>query len=460
MTRGSRAGAAPIEDDLDDAGAYPITRHGGEDDIVAVRAKQGIGRAAFLRDVAALAAKLPAHRYVLNLCADRYRFMVGFAAAMCRGQISLLPPADAPGMLNAVAADYPDLYVLTDGAARAGLPNFVYPGELDDGGAAGSVPAIPGTQPALILFTSGSTGRPAPVPKSWGVLVRSTLAAGARLGISRLAGATVIGTVPHQHSYGLESTILLGLQHGLAVEAGGLFYPADIRAAIEAAGRPCVLVTTPVHLRALVAEPGGMPAVDLILSATAPLPRDLAAQAEACFGASLIEIYGCTEAGQVASRRTAEGVDWHCLDGVRLNERGGRFWASGPAVEGTALLQDVIEPTGPGRFRLGGRSADLVDVAGKRTSLAYLNHQLMEIAGVQDGVFFMPDAAGSQVARLAACVVAPGMRAEDLLAALRARIDAAFLPRPLVFADALPRNALGKLPRAALLQLLRRGGVA
>ena len=34
--------------------------------------------------------------------------------------------------------------------------------------------------------------------------------------------------------------------------------------------------------------------------------------------------------------------------------------------------------------------------------------------------------------------------------ALRQRIDAAFLPRPLCLVDALPRNATGKLPRQAL----------
>ena len=54
----------------------------------------------------------------------------------------------------------------------------------------------------LVLFTSGSTGKPKPVPKCWGPLARSALAAGARLGGDELAGATIIGTVPHQHSYG------------------------------------------------------------------------------------------------------------------------------------------------------------------------------------------------------------------------------------------------------------------
>jgi acyl-coenzyme A synthetase/AMP-(fatty) acid ligase len=145
---------------------------------------------------------------------------------------------------------------------------------------------------------------------------------------------------------------------------------------------------------------------------------------------------------------------------VTLTARDAGTWASGAAVEGTALLQDVIEPMGPQKFHLIGRSADLVDVAGKRASLAHLNHQLLSIPAVQDGVFFMPEADGRKVMRLAALAVAPGIRPNDILAALRQLIDPAFLPRPLVLVDNLPRNALGKLPRAALLNLLRTGGKA
>jgi acyl-coenzyme A synthetase/AMP-(fatty) acid ligase len=437
---------------------YPITRHGGGDEIVARSGLRAITRGEFLRDAAALAARLPAQKYILNLCTERYHFMVGFAAALCRGQISLLPPSDAPGVLKAVAADYSDLYALTDTPAAAlPFPLLAYPDE-PDGSSVSKVPAIPGAQPALILFTSGSTGRPAPVPKSWGVLVRSAQAAGARLRLS--PGTILIGTVPHQHSYGLESTILLGLQHGLAVAAGGLLYPADIRAAIAAAPRPRVLVTTPVHLQALLAEPEDLPAADLILSATAPLAASLAEHAEARFGAKLIEIYGCTEAGQVATRRSARDTAWHCLDGVTLTARDGGTWASGAAVEGTALLQDVIEPMGAQKFHLIGRSADLVDVAGKRASLGHLNHQLLSIPGVQDAVFIMPEARERRVARLAALAVAPTLRPKEILAALRQLIDPAFLPRPLMLVDKLPRNALGKLPREALLNLLRARGKA
>lgn len=451
---------------MNDDIAYPITRHARADDILACRGGTAILRDEFLQDVAALAALLPAHEYVLNLCTDRYRFMVGFAASLCRRQVSLLPPADAPGILSAVAQDYPDLYLLTDATEAHPtlhhMPALIYPARLNRAAENARMPEIPGAQPALILFTSGSTGRPVPVPKSWGVLVRSALAAGERLEIAKLGRTTIIGTVPHQHSYGLESVILLGLQFGLAVETQSLLYPGDIRAAIEAAGR-CVLVTTPVHLRSLVEEPGGMPPVALILSATAPLTTALAQAAEACFAAPLVEIYGCTEAGQVATRRTTAIAAWHCFNGVQLSQRDGATWASGAAVEGEAQLHDAIEMTGAHIFLLGGRSADMVDVAGKRISLAHLNHVLLSITGVKDGVFFMPDADGQRVARLAALVVAPNMDAQEIASALRDRLDLAFMPRPLVMLPALPRNTLGKLPRDTLMRLLResaKGGVA
>jgi acyl-coenzyme A synthetase/AMP-(fatty) acid ligase len=425
---------------------YEIARHGAAD-LIAIGASRQMHQAPFQRDVGALAARLPDHDYILNICTDRYKFMVGFAAALCRQQISLLPPSHAPGVLAAVQAAYPGVFVLDDTVTAPA-----------DDATAPALPSIPAAQKTIILFTSGSTGQPKPVEKTWGTLVRSARAAGERLGIAGLRGATIIGTVPHQHSYGLESMVMLGLQHGLVIDAGWPLYPADIRAALARAPRPRILVTTPVHLRALLAEPDDMPPVDLILSATAPLPETLAAQAEQKFAAPLIEIYGCTEAGQIATRRTARDTQWQCLTGVDLRQDADGTWASGAAVAGTTLLQDIIEPTSPGFFRLGDRAADLVDVAGKRTSLAHLNFLLHAIPGVQDGVFIMGEPDGKRVARLTALVVAPGLDAAAIMQALRARIDPAFLPRPLVLVDALPRNELGKLPRAALLQLAGRGG--
>jgi acyl-coenzyme A synthetase/AMP-(fatty) acid ligase len=55
-----------------------------------------------------------------------------------------------------------------------------------------------------------------------------------------------------------------------------------------------------------------------------------------------------------------------------------------------------------------------------------------------------------------AFVVAPGLRTEAILSALRERVDQAFLPRPLMIVDRLPRNSLGKLSSEAVLQLMRQ----
>ncbi|MBB5373926.1 AMP-binding protein [Acidocella aromatica] len=434
------------------AHVYSVTCHAAGD-VIARRGGQTLDAAQFHRDAASLAALLPERRYIINLCTDRYHFMVGFAAALMRGQTSLMPTANVPEALRALAEDYPDLYALTD-VGDAAVPSFAYPADLS--GAASALPAIPGAQPASIQFTSGSTGKPKPVPKSWSVLVHSARTAGARLDAPALRGATIIGTVPHQHSYGLESIVLLALQHGFAVEASSPLYPADVRDALERTPRPRILVTTPVHLRALVAEPEGMPPVDLILSATAPLPEPLAHAAEACFGAPLVEIYGCTEAGQAASRRTTQETDWHLFDGIELRQDGTGNWASGAPVEGIAPLQDVIELTGPRHFRLGARAAELVNIVGKRSSLPYLNSQLLSIPGVQDGTFLLDDTTPLPVQRLMAVAVAPTLTQEAILHALRERIDPTFLPRPLAVVKSLPRNAMGKLPRADLLRLLGR----
>lgn len=430
---------------------FAILRH-APNETVALRGPAAVSAAQFGRDVAALASLLLAKAYLVNLCQDRYRFMVGFAAALLRGQVTLMPSANTPGMLRDLAADYADLYALTDTAAPD-LPHLRFPDVLPDVQTAPPDMLVPGDRPAVILFTSGSTGRPKPVAKTWATLVHSAHAAGARLNADAFQGGAVIGTVPHQHSYGLESIILLAWQHRLAISAASPLFPADVRAALEAAPQPRLLVTTPVHLRALSADPDGMPSVDLILSATAPLSVDLAERAEACFQAPLIEIYGCTEAGQIATRRSTQDSDWHCFDNVTLHEDAAGWWARGTAVEGIAPVQDVIEPTAPHHFRLGSRSADLVNIAGKRSSISYLTHQLLAIPGVEDGTFLIEARAGEAVPRLKALVVAPSQSPEQIMQALRVTLDPAFLPRPLIRVANLPRNHLGKLLRADVMAL-------
>src|SRR3972149_1537237 len=93
--------------------------------------------------------------------------------------------------------------------------------------------------------------------------------------------------------------------------------------------RPRARVTAPVHLRALVGEADELPPADFLLCATAPLAPQLAAQAEARFGAPLYEIYGCTESGGIASRRTIETGEWGAMTDVTLRAAGKGTWGKG-----------------------------------------------------------------------------------------------------------------------------------
>jgi acyl-coenzyme A synthetase/AMP-(fatty) acid ligase len=433
----------------------PLIR-AGRGSIFAYRHGRALGVDQYLRDVRRLAAQLPDRRYVLNACADRYAFAVAFGAALVRGQSSLLPPNHTPDLLAKLQASYPDQYCLCDTDVRhPGLDTVVVPLETPPDGASEAVPAIPESHVAAIVFTSGSTGAPTEHFKRWGSLVRSALGEAERLGFGAGAGWTLLGTVQPQHMYGFESTVLIAMQGALAMHAGRPFFPADVCAELEALPRPRALVTTPVHLAALLGEPAAPPAADFLLCATAPLAPQLAAQAEARFAAPLHEIYGCTEAGQLASRRTVKTPDWQPLPGVVLRKDAKGTWASGGHIAGDVLLGDVIDVHADGGFRLHGRTSDLVNIAGKRTSLAHLNYHLNSIDGVRDGAFVMPDEQDAGVTRLIAFVVAPGLTRADVMKALRSRIDAAFLPRPLMLVDALPRNETGKLPRVAIEDLIR-----
>lgn len=435
--------------------AIPLISHHDPDSVFAYRGGRPVSVSEFLRHVAHLAQALPDKHYMLNLCTDRYRFAVGFAAALLREQVSLLPPNYTPSFVERLGQRYPDMYCLADGEVDfQGVEVMHYPQWTDTADAVCTIPTVPAEQRAALVFTSGSTGDPVAHPKSWGSLCNGASAEGASLGIVQNSGMAVLGTVPAQHMYGLESCMLLAMQNGLALVAERPFYPADIRARLAALPRPRCLITTPVHLRTLLSEAVELPVIDFVLCATAYLAPQLASEAEARFAAPLYEIYGCTEAGMVASRRTAQGAAWHLLSGVGLqqDEQGNRV--RGGHVEIEAPLSDVIQRNADGTFVLHGRAVDMVNIAGKRTSLASLNHHLNAIPGVQDGVFFMPDDSDGAMKRPQAFVVAPGLRGEDILGALRHSVDAVFLPRPLYFVDALPRNTTGKISREALMQLM------
>ena len=445
----------------------PLLGGTGLDAPVAWRQGVPISRLQFIADAAALADRLPARGTMLNLSTDRYRFAVGLGAALLRRQSSLLPPNHLPDTIARLRLRFTDTYALIEaGADEHALPAVGHGGAAAASSSA-AVPRIAAGHVAAYVLTSGSTGEPVPHAKAWGLLTRNARAEAARLaemcGRADLAGMTLVATVPPQHMYGFESSVLLALLGGAAFDCGRPFYPVDIAAALARVPAPRVLVTTPFHLKALLDANLAVAPLQLIVCATAPLSPQLAARAEQVLAAPLVEIYGCTEAGQVATRRTTAGAEWLTFDGLLLAGDGAGVSVSGGHVAEPTPLADVLEVLSPTTFRLLGRANDLVNIAGKRSSLGHLDFHLNSIDGVVDGAFWMPpDAdsnAGAGVVRLVAFVVAPELGKERIETALRSRVDAAFVPRRIVHVDALPRATTGKLTAAALAELAAASAV-
>jgi acyl-coenzyme A synthetase/AMP-(fatty) acid ligase len=432
--------------------AFPLSTHAPSQPL----AHGPVPAGRYFAEALALAPRLAGAGHVVNLCTDRYAFMVGLGAALVAGVPTLMPSTTAPAILAALAARHTGLMALHDEPRRpTALPPRMVAVRVPDTDPAlpwAEAPLIAADQLAAIVFTSGSEGEPTPHLKHWGKLCLNGAAESARLGT---AGMTLVATVPAQHMYGFESSVLLTLQGGARCWRGKPFYPADVTAALAASPHPRMLVTTPFHLGAVLDAGLPLPPCEALLCATAPLSPALAKRAEAAFGAPLFEIYGCTESGQIASRRTCDGPDWEPLPGVRMTHETDGAWVHGGHVEGRVRLSDVIEPRPEDRFRLVGRHADMVNIAGKRASIAHLTAQLLALEGVRDGCFVQGEIGdGARIERLAALCVAPSLDAASVLAQLRERVDPVFLPRPLRMVDALPRNATGKLVRSDVLALL------
>jgi acyl-coenzyme A synthetase/AMP-(fatty) acid ligase len=409
-------------------GAWPI----------AWRGRTPIGRDQFEADIAAAMRTIAPGAPLLNLCRDRYRFAVAFMAICHRGGTNVLPPNEAPEVIDQLSREAAG--VIDDRVSEL-------LGEKDRRGAV--LGRIEPQHPAAIVHTSGTTGSPRSLVKTWHMLQS---AAEASLPAIFPERCHVVATVPPQHMYGFEHGVMNALMGYASIHRGRPFFPVDVAGALEQLPPPRALVTTPFHLRSLIAADVVLPALSRVISATAPLGADTARVIEARWCCEVHEVYGLSEAGSIATRRPSLDLLWRAFPGLRVTADDSGARVSAPYLAQDEPLPDLIRVDPDGRFELLGRHADLVKVGGKRASLTHLNECLRAIPGVEDGVIFTPGT--PEGGRPAALVVAPGLSTGQILAMLARHVDPVFLPRPLRLVPRLPRNAVGKLPREELLRLL------
>ncbi len=411
----------------------------------------------FIKHVVALAEQLPGARHCINLCSNRYLFMVAFCAAIIKQQTNLLPSNKNIATQQRLAERYPDTYVLHNGDCEiaAELTEF----SIAEYGNLTSiltnsveVPQVPLDAIAAISFTSGSTGDAKPNIKTWRTLVESTTINRHYMIPPADNTQYLVATVPAQHMWGLETSVLMALFADVCVVDSKPLFPQDIGDLLNALPEPRLLVSTPVHLRSLVASDLHYPKLNEVLCATSPLTSELATQVEQRFNTSLREVYGCSEIGSMAIRNTANNEIWQRFNGIEFSRQQDQtILASAAHVINDAVLGDFIETVDETHFKLSGRSDDMIDIAGKRGSLNEINKVLLKFTELVDGVVFFP-VQNRAIPRLVALVVLPDEISKQQVAEhFRQYVDPAFIPRPIIVVNKLPREENGKLPKQKLL---------
>lgn len=401
----------------------------------------------FLQKAACLAGLLATEKAdIINLCRNRYHFMLIFCAALMLKRLTILPPNPLAQVVDALLqqpAQTPKIQ-LDDAHVLQML-------ETVDTQTSVFAPRLPEDDfPAVTLFTSGTTGSHVAHTHHWHLLRNKGYMLHQALCLESACHSVV--TVPPQHMYGLEMSVLLPLLGGHAVESGQPMFPEDIRTLLQHLPAPRMLVTTPLHLKACLLHEGIWPKTAHVISATAPLSLELAHTAKR-WAERVSEIYGCTETGSLACRQLPQEMLWTPLAGVSLSHHNA-CWYAHEAHRVSHPLSDALHQLEDGRFQLLGRHRDMVKIAGKRHSLSALSSLLQAAPGVVDAVV-LPPGEGFSDQRLSALIVMDKHHdVAHIKAWLRERIDAVFIPRPFVVVNEIPRNAMGKLPRQNLEHLL------
>ena len=393
---------------------------------------------------------------------DPLRFAIGFLALLHAGKQVVIPPNAQPGTL----------------AGLAGVVDAQYVG--DDGWACGSEPFEPQAldpQRAIIdLYTSGSTGEAKRVRKTLAQFDAEIAVLETTWGDS-ITDSTVLATVPHQHIYGLLFRLLWPLAAGRTFDAVTCTHPDTLTARLKQLGR-AVLISSPAQLARLpelVTLASLEPRPAMIFSSGGPLAADTAETWLQQLGQAPVEVFGSTETGGVAWRR--QGGDacdgrWTPFPGVTVGrDENGALVLNSPYLPDAArhVMDDAVELSVDGRFRLLGRLDRVVKIEEKRLSLPDMEARIHAHPWVR-ACALVPLAGRRQ--RLGAVVelndegrrqfTTAGKRifVETLRKYLISYFERVLLPRHWRFPERLPVNERGKIAHSDLVRLFSVSGDA
>ncbi len=333
--------------------------------------------------------------------------------------------------------------------------------------------------PLLIVYTSGTTGRPKGAVLTQGALETNALNA---IHMQEMTGAdTVLTVLPMFHVGGLNIQTTPALYAGARVILHDRFSPAATLAAIRDA-RPTLTVLVPATLSALIAHPGwertDLSSLRAVATGSSDVPHMLM-RAFIRRGVPVLQVYGATETGPVAiyQRRTDADTEFGAIGRAGLHTharimvdgrqaepgeigeielKGGNitrgYW-NRPDADAEAFRGDWFR-TGDlgladetGVFWFKDRLKNVIISGGENIYPAELERVLGEMEGLKEAaVVGVPDLRwGESPVAVVVREDGEGPSAETVLAGFDGRLARYKHPKSVVFAEVLPRNALGKI---------------
>ena len=375
-----------------------------------------------------------------------------------------LNPAYTPAEVAWFVADAEPAIVVDD-ARLAELAAQVEPG------AAFATVARAPDDLAAILYTSGTTGR-----SKGAMLSHANLASNALVlkdAWRWRKGDVLIHALPIYHVHGLFVAL-----HGALLNGSAMLWHAafDAGAVIDDMARATILMGVPTFYVRLAAHPrltrAAAAAMRLFVSGSAPLREATFADFEARTGHRILERYGMTEAGMICSNpydgERIPGTVGYPLPGVEARIRDEVLEVRGPNLfkgywrnpertaeemrpDGFFITGDIATMDAGGRVAIVGRAKDLIIAGGLNIYPREVELALDAVPGVGESAVIgvpHPDLGEAVVAVLTR--TDPALDEAAILAALAGTLARFKQPRRILFAEALPRNAMGKVQKAAL----------
>ncbi len=332
---------------------------------------------------------------------------------------------------------------------------------------------------SLVLHTGGTTGIPKHVP-----LTQSNIAAATRNVIDSLqltSDDVVLNVMPLFHSHGLLGCALSTLGSGGRFVAAEQFDQRVFLDWARTAGATWYSAAPTLH-RLVVSAPGEYKGWRFFRSASGPIPPDLAAQLQERFETPFIEVYGMTEAYQMAANPLPPGerrlgtVGLPTGTEIRIltddlspaaADEDGEIAVRGPAVfsgylhnpkanesafvDGWFCTGDIGSISADGYLRISGRLGERINRGGEKVAPREVDEALLMHPDVVDAMSFgYPDELlGEEVGALVVLAAGKTLELSDIRTFLTGKVAPFKIPRRIKVVDAVPKTDTGKLKRTA-----------